>query len=329
MKLKTHLMKNLNTKFLFFEINFSSLKNIIRASFFLFSLINVHAQDLPSDSLSYIEPVFIENSKEVKNTFISTRIINGHSVQTLEKGILEFRIEHKFGDFAGGEGGPNTLFGLDNATDIRFGFEYGISDNLMIGIGRSRGNGSPYRSLMDGFIKYRLLRQGKSNCPISASLLGTSSFTYMSKSVLENEITSYPKFVHRFAYCSQLNIARQFYKKVSISIMPTLIVRNYVKYNDQTILFSLGGAINYAFNSNLAVNIEFYPAVMESNIRREGFYNSFAFGLDWATFGHNFKLFLTNSTGFGETQFIPYTNTLWNKGQFRLGFCIGRKYVKE
>ena len=151
----------------------------------------------------------------------------------------------------------------------------------------------------------------------------------MTKSGLENEITSYPKFIHRFAYCSQLNIARQFYKKVSVSIMPTLIVRNYVKYNDQTILFSIGGAINYAFNSNLAVNIEFYPAVMESNIRREGFYNSFAFGLDWATFGHNFKLFLTNSTGFGETQFIPYTNTLWSKGQFRLGFCIGRKYVKE
>jgi hypothetical protein len=47
------------------------------------------------------------------------------------------------------------------------------------------------------------------------------------------------------------------------------------------------------------------------------------------TFGHNFKVFLTNSAGIGETQFINYTDSDWLKGQFRIGFCIGRKYMKE
>ena len=33
-------------------------------------------------------------------TFSSTRVINGHSVETLTKGTYEFRIEHRFGDIA-------------------------------------------------------------------------------------------------------------------------------------------------------------------------------------------------------------------------------------
>ena len=54
----------------------------------------------------------------VEGTFLDTRVINGHSVETLEKGALEFRIQHRFGDIAGDQGGAQTFFGLDNAADI-------------------------------------------------------------------------------------------------------------------------------------------------------------------------------------------------------------------
>jgi hypothetical protein len=57
--------------------------------------------------------------------------------------------------------------------------------------------------------------------------------------------------------------------------------------------------------------------------------NSLGIAFEWITFGHNFTINLTNSKGFGETQFIPYTYEKWSKGQFRLGFCIGRKFEKE
>ena len=70
-------------------------------------------------------------------TFHSTRVINGHSVETLAKGVLEFRIEHRFGDIAGDEGGAQAFFGFDNSSDIRFAFEYGINDKLMIGLHQS------------------------------------------------------------------------------------------------------------------------------------------------------------------------------------------------
>ena len=284
------------------------------------------------DTITIIEDIYVEPLEEIE-TFGSTRIINGHSVETLGKGVFEFRIEHRFGDIAGGGGGVQTLYGFDNSTDIRFGFEYGITDKFMIGCGRSKGtaslgvNGSPYSSLLDGFVKYRLLHQNESGCPISLSLLGTTSYTYMKAISDPTSVSSFPKDVYRFAYSSQLNIARKFGKRISLSLMPTLVYRNYVASNDINALFSMGGSIRYAVNSKVGIIIEYYQNMHGTDVRQTNI-NSLGVAVEWITFGHNFTVNLTNSTGFGETQFIPYTFQDWSKGQFRLGFCIGRKYMK-
>lgn len=261
-------------------------------------------------------------------TFYSTRIVNGHSVETLKKGTLEFRIEHKFGDLAGTNGGINTLYGLDNVADIRIAFEYGITDKLMVGLGRSRGTSLPYHSLLDGFVKYRLLRQEEGKMPVSVALIGSLFYSYMPASSLVSDVAHFPKQAHRFAYSSQLNIARKFGKRWSLALMPTYVHRNYVAADDLNDLFSLGTAVNFAINSKMSLAVEYYNNFQKENTR-EKYYNSLSVAIDWVTFGHNFKVFLTNSGGFGEVQFIPYTNTDWAKGQFRLGFCIARKYVKE
>jgi hypothetical protein len=271
------------------------------------------------------EPV-VEDTKI--ETFSTTRIVNGHSVETLGKGTLEFRIEHKFGDIAGDHGGSNTLFGLDNVSDIRIAFEYGVTNNLMVGFGRSRGTGLPYHSLLDGFTKYRLLRQEKGKMPISAALIGSMFYCHMPASSLASDVSHFPKQAYRFAYSAQLNIARKFGKRLSLALMPTYVHRNYVAADDVNGLFSLGSAVNFAVNSKMAICVEYYNNFQKEGMR-ENYQNSLSIALDWATFGHNFKVFLTNSGGFGEAQFIPYTNSNWTKGQFRLGFCIGRKYMKE
>ena len=41
---------------------------------------------------------FTAQAQNVEETFTGTRVINGHSVETLKSRILEFRIEHRFGD---------------------------------------------------------------------------------------------------------------------------------------------------------------------------------------------------------------------------------------
>jgi hypothetical protein len=294
-------------------------------SLFLFPLISL-AQD---DSL-YVEEIQydIEDSLIVKETFQSTRIINGHSIETLRKGVLEFRVEHRFGDIGGLDGGIQNMFGFDNSSDIRIAFEYGLTDKLMIGLGRSKGTGEPYRSLIDGFAKYRVFNQVKKGFPFSMAVLGTSSFTYMKASSDLTQVSSFPKWEHRLAYSLQLNLAKKFGDKFSFALMPTLVHRNLVAADDDNTIFSLGSGLRLALNSKMAILVEYYHCFTNSSIRTAN-YNSLGVAFEWITFGHNFTVNLTNSSGFGETQFITNTFDSWNKGQFRLGFCIGRKWEKE
>jgi len=70
-----------------------------------------------------------------------------------------FNIQHRFGDvFTNGKVNVHTFFGLDVASDIRFAFDYGITDRLQVGVGRSRGL-PPYTELYDFSAKYKLLQQ--------------------------------------------------------------------------------------------------------------------------------------------------------------------------
>src|SRR5205814_4673137 len=86
----------------------------------------------------------------VTGAFKSSRVINGHSIEMIGPGVLDFRILHRFGPV---NQGISQFFGLDQAS-MRLGFDYGISKNFTIGIGRTTT-----QKELDGFLKYRLLQQ--------------------------------------------------------------------------------------------------------------------------------------------------------------------------
>ncbi|MBM3917366.1 MAG: hypothetical protein FJ349_07095 [Sphingomonadales bacterium] len=270
-----------------------------------------------------------ETYQEVIPSFSSTRVINGHSVETLSKGTYEFRIEHRFGDIAGVNGGIQNMFGFDNLSDMRIALEYGITDQLMVGFGRAKGTGAPYRSLVDGFVKYKAVGQEENKSPISITAVAGSSFTYMTASPDEGLVTHFPKVAHRLNYFAQVNVAHHFGDRGAIQISPTLVHRNYVANTDQNDLFALGVAGRLRLTSRFALVGEYYYCFNDPQFRQSGFTNSGAIALEWFTFGHNFTINITNSGGIGETQFIPFNTEQWQKGQFRLGFTVGRKFVIE
>lgn len=169
--------------------------------------------------------------KYVIASFKATRIVNAHSIETVRKGVLDFRITHHFGDVGGNSGGVHTLYGFDNASDIRFGFEYGINDRLTAGFGRSK-----VAENLDFFIKYRLLRQTLDNrMPVSVTVFADMAITpQVNKAV-------YTEFANRMSYVYQLLIARKFSKFLTLQVMPLYLHRNYVANpNDNNDLFSLG-----------------------------------------------------------------------------------------
>lgn len=258
-------------------------------------------------------------------TFYSTRIINGHSVENLKKGVLEFRVEHRFGDIAGTNGGIQTMYGLDNSSDIRIAFEYGITDKWMVGVGRNKGAGNPYRSLLDGFVKYKAITQQKGVSPLSVAVLGGMTYTYMKASSDPNDVAYFPEQAHRFAYTTQVNLSRRFHEKFSLALMPTVVHRNYVAPDDINTIFALGGGSRIGLTSTMAILLEYYHCFTDPGIRTNNT-NSLGIAFEWITFGHNFTINFTNSRGFTEPQFVTNTVSDWLKGQFRLGFSIGRKF---
>lgn len=267
-------------------------------------------------------------SQEVQETFNGTRIVNGHSTETLKSHILQFRISHRFGDMAGEFGGVQQWFGLDNAADIRFAFEYGITDKWMVGIGRSKGTGNPYSSLVDGFTKYRILSQTKDNkMPLSLAVMGATTVSYMKASSDLTQVSSFPDFAHRMAYSAQVLVARKFGERFSLQFAPTYVHRNYVSLNDENGIFALGTGANLKITKGFGLIAEYYHVLNATELREnQGSKNSLSVGGEFATNGHIFRINLTNSKGFTETQFIPLTFSDWMEGQFRLGFSITRNF---
>lgn len=249
-----------------------------------------------------------------ENTFQSTRIINGHTVETLKKGMMDFRIAHRFGTL---NGGFYELFGLDNAS-MRMSFDFGVAPNLMIGVGRST-----YLKQYDGFIKYKFLRQsnGDRNMPISAALVSSLMIT----SLKWQDPARDNLFSSRVQYAHQLLIARKFSDGTAFQLMPTMVHYNLVpKATDPNDLFALGVGGRQRISHMVSINAEYYYLFPGSSF--EGTTNSFSVGFDIETAGHVFQLHFTNSRGMTERTFITETAGSWGKGNILFGFNISRMF---
>jgi hypothetical protein len=267
-----------------------------------------------------------EAKKEVSETFSAVRIINGHSTETLKKRQFRYIIAHRFGDALGDQGGVQTAFGFDNAADIRFGFDFGLTDNLMVGISRLKGSG-PYRSILEGSAKYRFLTQTEDNkMPVSISFAGSAYGTYMPSSEDISSVTYFERFSHRMMYGSQLTIARKFHPRFSMALMPSYVHRNLVEDTDVNGLFSVGAAARIRLNKSLGLIAEYFYNIHSGDVRQD-YKNSLGVALEWLTNGHTFTFNFTNARGFGEAQYIALTRSDWLEGQFRLGFSITRTFT--
>jgi len=244
----------------------------------------------------------------VNYTFKTTRLVHAHTTKTVDKNELDFRITHRFEDIAGNAGGIETLFGFDNVSDIRIAFEYGLTDDITLGFGRSKGgSGLGPKQVLDGFVKYRLLKQTKTSIPVTLTAILTTELATESKTENESSINFYPKFAHRFAYVGQVIVARKFSESLSLMLMPTYLHRNFVVANDENNNFAMGVGGRIKFTKRMAIIFDY-------------FYNQIETG------GHVFHLNFSNSTGIIESQYIPYTDRDWLDGAFRLGFNISRVF---
>ena len=288
------------------------MKIIVYLFFLFFGIATLQAQE-GDDLLSLLGEEEITNFATA--AFKTNRVINLHSIESTSGGVLDIKISHRFGFI---NGGLYELFGLD-AASIRIGGDYGITDNISVGIGRSS-----YEKTVDGFLKWRFLRQssGKKNMPLTAAILATSAM----KTIKFQNPDRENYFSSRMYYTYQLILGRKFNNSFSFQLSPTVVHRNLVRTTlEKNDVYALGAATRIKLTKRMAINAE-YIYILNDPLA-PGYRNSLSVGLDIETGGHVFQLHFTNSTSMIEKGFITETVGNWADGDIHFGFNVSRVFT--
>lgn len=247
-------------------------------------------------------------------TFKATRVINGHSVEIIPRKELLFLISHRFGTL---NSGAYNFFGLDQAT-IRLALEYGVTNRLNVGVGRSS-----LQKTYDGYLKYKLLRQQDKSWLRPVTVTAFASTALQTLAFPNPERENY--FSSRLYYTYQLLIARKFNERFSAQLSPTLVHRNLVSaVRDDNNVYALGVAGRYKLTKRTSFNAEYF--YLPPGPTADDYRNALSLGFDIETGGHVFQLHVTNAQGMIEKFFIPETTGAWNKGDIYFGFNISRVF---
>ncbi len=290
-------------------------KKIICAGFILFAFCSTaNAQDT-TDIMSQLESETESTTDYTAATFKTTRLINGHTVENVGKRVSDVKISHRFGKV---NGGGYELFGLDNAT-MRMGVDYGITNNIMVGVGRST-----FQKTYDAFIKWKILRQssGDKKMPITLSYVPTVAL----KTLKFEDPNRENYFSSRLFFTHQLIIGRKFSEGTSLQLMPTYSHRNLVQLaSEPNDLFAVGIGGRQKLTKRVSLNFEYYYQLPDYKLTNTT--NSLSIGFDIETGGHVFQLHFTNSQGMSERTFVTETTGDWAKGDIYFGFNISRVFT--
>lgn len=285
---------------------------------FLIACSGAHAQDVDSIMAQISE----EKEYRTLATFKSPRLVLLQTNETQKAKNLAFWVGHRFGDIGGEFGGSHTLFGLDVATDLYLGFDYGITDELTVGIGRSKFN-ETYNALA----KYRLLWQEEDGLAFSLTLFGQSSWITrepFSNNEFQNE-------GDRISHFFQAIIARKFSPGISVMLSPGYLLRPEAQVRDMDdeqnlFVVGVGGRFKILNRISIIADYTFVNGLSRPENLDTEYYNPFGVGLEIETGGHVFSLNFQNSQYITANNFIPNTTKSWSDGGVRFGFAISRNF---
>ena len=227
---------------------------------------------------------------------------------------MDVRILHRFGQL---DQGYKNFFGLDQAS-MRLGFDFGIRNNLMGGVGRST-----FKKELDAFVKYAPFLQstGSRSFPLTIALVAgiTMNGLEWADSARKNYFSS------RLAYYFQTIIGKKISEGFSLQFTPTLVHKNMVHLAaDSNDIFSLGVGGRLKISRRVALTWDYFYVFnpLSDNV----YHDPLSIGIDIETGGHVFQLHFSNATGMNEPTFITETTGDWSKGEVRFGFNLSRVF---
>lgn len=264
-----------------------------------------------------LERQLVVENRKTELTFMAPRNINLYTVEHLSKGELHYSIMHTFGEV---HTGARNLWGIDQGANVRFSFEYGISDKYSFVIGRSSMD-----KVIDAGSRISVLQQTVSNStPVSVSVIPLIGINSSDLSFLDEEY----KLTDRLHYSLSVPVARKFSNRLSLQVSPNFAHFNRVgpelnlSNTETNNYLSTAFSGRYKYSERGAFSFQFIPAILAT----EGLSNNIAIGIDIETGGHVFQMFFTTSRALHEPYIIGSDNGNFFDREFRFGFNINRLF---
>ena len=248
-----------------------------------------------------------------ENTFSTSRIGVSQSVMTTPEGEFHVVIQHRFGEI---KGGAYEFFGLDGALS-RFGFDYGFTNWLSGGIGRSL-----FEKTYDIELKAVILKQDDSNIPVSLSY-----YVAGLANTLKNYFpTGHDSFGSRLSFSNQLFIARN-QGIFSLQVSPLWFHSDYeIRTGNSLNIFAIDMDGRIRISERIGFIGEYIPILTKEPFITT---NPLTLGFDINTGGHQFQLIFSNTQGLNEKTFLTNTVGDWSKGNIYFGFNLTRVFNKK
>lgn len=255
------------------------------------------------------------SANEIAEPFLATSIITLPSTTQLPTNNLLFTIQHAFGPVSNGIRG---FYGLDAPANIRFGLDYGVTQNVMLGVGRSR-----FDQVVDLRTKARILMQETGGFPVGISFYGNLAFD-------TQEIPL--EFSQRISHNVAALFSRQIHDALSIQITPSWTHFNVINENpvfgggieiQEADILALGMAARYLVGEKFGFSLEYIPVIGD---RSDGTNNVLSIGMNVETGGHIFQMFLTSTQWITPQYVVSRSRNEFLDGDFGFGFNIHRVF---
>ncbi|MDB5134826.1 MAG: hypothetical protein JWP37_1429 [Mucilaginibacter sp.] len=273
----------------------------------------------PTAADSLFNTMNSDKKKEPVAVFESSRLILSQSTETVKKNNLNFLVIHRFGDLAGSLGGGKYFYGLDDVADVYIGFEYGLTNNLNIDIGRSTI--PTIGGLLDLELKYAILHQtNDDSSPLAITMIGETGL---------RPYSSFSDFSNRISYFAQAIFARKFSHSFSFQVAPSIVQDNLAYPNvpgNAQAVFSVSATAQLKVTKLMGIIVDYAHPFSSFRNGANGFSDPLGLGIQMVTGGHVFTVNITNAKAVSEINYLSNTTSDYSRGQYRLGFTISRTF---
>jgi len=261
----------------------------------------------------------------IRNDWGSTQLIDNQTTFNPDAKKLELIIQHRFGEF---ENGLTDLFGIYAPSNIRMGFNYGITDDIMVAVGTEKNN-----KMQDIQVKWTPLRQTNTNSiPVTVSAFGIMGIDARAEDVFGTEYA----FTNRLSYFGQVIVSKNFNERISVMLAPSFSHFNVVDslYDHDRIGLTFGTRVKIVGKlfATLEYDHPFYFDSMKEFIRTDEQNDkinskpNLAFGIEKNSRTHSFQIFLATCDKITPQKNFHYNLKDIAEGDFILGFNICVKF---